>query len=166
MDISLLREAEKELICHAQAACHKAAAEIVSGEHDQHTESAVAPMFIQCLERAYLHYESSVQASCWLRKKNDFRSTIRISKTPSLPALHTQLASELLAAGENEFAGHDWHVEEAEAPVFTEYWPAGHEVHAADPETILYFPAAHTAQVPPFAPVYLHNISPFGISCL
>jgi hypothetical protein len=63
---------------------------------------------------------------------------------------------ELLAPAtlENAPAGHGTQTPEEFAAVTPEYAPAGHETHALAPVTVLYLPAAHAVQVPPFGPVY------------
>jgi hypothetical protein len=45
-------------------------------------------------------------------------------------------------------------VEIAVAASAVEYFPAKHKVHASVPLVVLYLPAKHAAQEPPFGPVY------------
>jgi hypothetical protein len=73
-----------------------------------------------------------------------------------VPAGHAAHVLELLAPAtlENAPAGHGTQTPEEFAAVTSEYAPAGQETHALDPVTVLYLPAAHAVQVPPFAPVY------------
>ncbi len=49
--------------------------------------------------------------------------------------------------------GQFWHVASVFAAV-VEYFPASQFVHVADPDTVLYVPALHAVQLPPFGPVY------------
>ncbi len=46
------------------------------------------------------------------------------------------------------------HVSATEAPTVVEYLPAAQLVHAAEPVTLLYVPAAHAEHVPPLGPEY------------
>jgi hypothetical protein len=72
---------------------------------------------------------------------------------PVDPALQVQLVKAALPSGEVEFDGQALHVEFAEAPTAVEYVPPKQFVQAAVPVNTLYFPAAHAAHEPPFAPV-------------
>jgi hypothetical protein len=47
------------------------------------------------------------------------------------------------------FDGQAVHVASAVAPVVVKYVPAPQSVHATVPVTVLYFPTAHAAHVPP-----------------
>ncbi len=51
-------------------------------------------------------------------------------------------------------AGHATQTAEEFAPVTPEYAPAGQAMHALDPGTVLYWPAAHAGHRPPSGPVY------------
>ena len=68
-------------------------------------------------------------------------------------------------------AGQDVHTTDEVAPVMLEYFPDWHKIHTAeaavpeyapalqlthalDPVTVLYCPAGHAVQAPPFGPVY------------
>jgi hypothetical protein len=59
---------------------------------------------------------------------------------------------ETLADGELVFPGHTEHVTEVLAPITAEYVPVPQSVHATLPLIVLYFPATHTVQTPPFGP--------------
>ncbi len=48
---------------------------------------------------------------------------------------------------------HNEQVADEVAPKAEEYLPSLHPVHATVPVTVLYFPAAHAAHVPPSGPV-------------
>ena len=68
---------------------------------------------------------------------------------PVDPALHVQVATDVLALGELELPGHATQVDSSVAPVVGKYFPAAQSVHAAEPLAILYLPAAHAVQTPP-----------------
>ena len=65
--------------------------------------------------------------------------------------MHAALA--VLAAGEFVPGRQPIHVVTAVAAVVAEYFPAAQSVHAAEPVTSLYVPAAHAEQTPPSGPV-------------
>ena len=72
------------------------------------------------------------------------------------PAGHAAHVPELLAPGtpENAPAGHGTHTPEEFAATAREYAPAWQLMHTLAPVAVLYLPAAHAVQVPPFGPVY------------
>jgi hypothetical protein len=55
---------------------------------------------------------------------------------------------------ENEPAGHSTHALAFGAPALPENEPAAHGTHAPETGASLYRPAAHSAQTPPFGPLY------------
>ena len=71
------------------------------------------------------------------------------------PAGHTVHVDKALAPAVTEYvpATQLVHTVELLAPAVTEYLPALQSVHTADPVALLYFPATHAVQVPPFWPV-------------
>ncbi len=96
---------------------------------------------------------------------------------PVYAALHTQSVTSSLKIGDEESdgqftqvvrsadeyvaAGQSRHVETLSAPTVVEYFPAPHNVHAADPAAGLYVPATQAVHGPPLGPVYaaLHTQS-------
>jgi hypothetical protein len=68
---------------------------------------------------------------------------------PEKPPLQVQFIKAEFPAVEKEFVGQAVHVE---APTIIEYVPDPHSVHRAAPLDALYFPAAHSEQVPPSGP--------------
>ena len=74
---------------------------------------------------------------------------------PVYPALHVHVVDVLAPrATEYELAAHAEHVPEAVAPVVDRYVPAEQSEQAAEPLTVLNFPATQAVHGPPFAPVY------------
>ena len=71
---------------------------------------------------------------------------------PEKPAMQKQLVEFELPGGEEEFAGHCWHVDIFVAATAVEYFPSPHEVHADAPGKCWYFPASHAVHVPPAGP--------------
>ncbi len=73
---------------------------------------------------------------------------------PDDPMLHVQLVEAGLPAGDDasEDVVQAVHVDSANAPLAVEYLPAPQSVHVAGPVPILYLPATHAVQVPPFGP--------------
>jgi len=74
------------------------------------------------------------------------------------PALHLQSVVSSLAAGENEFAGHVWHISDM-APICVEYFPAAHAVQTViilAPRLVEYVPATQSTQASlPITSLYL-----------
>jgi hypothetical protein len=68
------------------------------------------------------------------------------------PALQVQSNAVVLELGAFEFEGQVEHVDEALAPTAAEYVPVPQSVHAALPLLVLYLPATHVEQTPPFGP--------------
>ena len=66
----------------------------------------------------------------------------------------TQLTHALAPAAEYVPTGHKSHTPALVAPVAFEYSPAAQLSHGLAPDTVLYFPAVHIVQAPPFGPVY------------
>ncbi len=75
---------------------------------------------------------------------------------PVVPAIHKkiQAATDELEIGEYESTGHVMQVDDVLAPSASEYVSTPQPVHASLPLLVLYLPATHAAQTPPFAPVY------------
>jgi hypothetical protein len=75
---------------------------------------------------------------------------------PVDPALQVQLVEAALPGGDDASKGvvHEMHVDSAtaNAPTAVEYLPAPQSRHVAGPVAILYLPATHAVQVPPFGP--------------
>ena len=73
-----------------------------------------------------------------------------------VPPGHTTHVLALVAPDtpENAPAGHCAQTVALLAPVTPEYVPAEQLTHALDPVAVLYWPATHAEQVPPFGPVY------------
>ena len=65
---------------------------------------------------------------------------------PVKPATHSQLPREVLPAADTALVGQLEHSTEA---VISEYVPAGHNAHVAEPAMPLYVPIPHAAQLPP-----------------
>ncbi len=61
-----------------------------------------------------------------------------------------QLVKDALPEGELELDGQALHVELAETPTAVEYVPAPQSAQVVVPVNVLYFPATHSAQGPPF----------------
>jgi hypothetical protein len=59
-----------------------------------------------------------------------------------------------LELDENESTAHCKQVEDVLAPSSVEYVSTSQPVHRSLPLFVLYLPATHAAQTPPFAPVY------------
>jgi hypothetical protein len=72
---------------------------------------------------------------------------------PVNPALQVQAPLVELELGEVELEGQARHTDDVVAPTVPEYVPTPQSVHATLPPIVLYFPATHAAQVPPFGPV-------------
>jgi hypothetical protein len=68
------------------------------------------------------------------------------------PALQVQAKAAELELGAFEFEGQVEQVDEALAPTSAEYVAVPQSVHATLPGLVLYFPATHVEQTPPFGP--------------
>ena len=81
------------------------------------------------------------------------------------PALHVHAACALLVAGDELLVGQLVHVPELVAATAVEYVFVPQSVHAADPVSALYLPAAQPEQVPPSGPVnpMLHVQAPIAL---
>ena len=71
---------------------------------------------------------------------------------PENPALQVQATRTELELGEFEFVGQPKHTDAALAPTVVEYVATPQSVQRAFPLTVLYLPATHPVQTPPFGP--------------
>jgi hypothetical protein len=67
--------------------------------------------------------------------------------------LQTHAAFALLPCGDWLDVGHAWQVTPVVEATAVEYMSASHEMQSLEPEMILYLPAGHAEQCPPFNPV-------------
>jgi hypothetical protein len=73
--------------------------------------------------------------------------------TPLYPVVHMQFVKSVDPAPEIEFAGQAVQTDSDCAAIEPEYLLSAQLVHAAEPGTVLYFPATHAVHVPPLGPV-------------
>lgn len=73
---------------------------------------------------------------------------------PEYPRLQLQAEMAVCPVADvTALAGQAVHVEANVAPTAAEYVPRPQSVHAAEPVSLLYFPAAHAVHGPPSGPV-------------